>query len=1210
MKIHKNYYYYIYIKATNKYTNTLIIENNSTVAIKKENLSLIVYQDKGLLDITTVRILNGDRYLVSLLPNFTIKDINHVIQLEIWMRQFLSDLTCLSDTGYVNDNIVNIPVVFRLLNHLGLDNNSYKKQYLSRSDKEKGFSLLVNVLYYNLLQLIMLFIVVKIESWLKEEFIKNPNARYLDVEADIKTLRLMITRMLNPVIKDKLSNRGLSIALNTYAGYDSEYELSSSLDKTNELLSVQLAVNTGLYVKVPIVDVEPIKISDYNERFSTHWGEKILVSNCLVSTDKLIQDIRALQFKEHDKLLDILINHLDREVGIGIISNKYKLYSFKKTDVETFIKYTNVYTSSELFKDADDLKNDEHERALLKFLEILDYLIDNPVGKDKEEGLTLKLRKSIHSSVNKSKSRISYGFYSTKLNISINRTLYICMHESSADLSMLKDFDDFKESLNIVSRYFVTLGKPLVIEGCKSKVHIRDTALLAPVGFGGLDKLGSIYGPEYRKVDIGDYRQGRMKDLLKDDKSLFESYAIKDSIITLKHINSMEEFYVSLGKTGVPLTLSGIGKSYVLQEWSLLKYRGYQPRKDLLLGNISNLITPKNARSLELIRYIVPYITSYRGGRNESFMYGLDIIEGNSYKWIDYDLTSAYTTIMSILGDPDYSKARRIFNKTVESMDANDLLLNYLVIEVDFVFPLSVKYPSIPTRVDDDMDIYPLKGTSIITGSEYLVAKSMGCRLYVKEGVIIPFKNRTTKDEKTKTTESEDSKETETDGSLPSEPFTYDLDYKSPYRDIIKGLQSKRREHPAKTFYNLLYKTIGNSIYGQVAMGFSGKTGFDIKTHSYIKISGGDLSNPILAGYITGFARSLIGECLNNISLLKGRVVSVTTDGFITDVEDLENKLLQLPNIHCLLIYRDVRRLLTTFDDMNKYDPRALEIKTEELKGLLSWKTRGQLGLSEGGLSAASGFQAKYLDKPFMITEFLRIMNHPKGNKDLEFIQTGLRSATDIYKEGGHVVQKYKDHKFSLNYDNKRRLVDYKLEQDKKVKQQLERLHISNTDLSKTDQAYSYFLDSVPWSSIDQYAKIRILNETISAPKFVKGIPPLPQGKGYKTYIETAVRAFIKACLSPVIYDRYGIPTGFFNDYQSIIDFVYLHEPAREVKLSLSSVSKLKNRSTIGRAVPRLKETECFVNYIKTVFKDFDDDRFFKELSPEAIKKRKREKEF
>lgn len=47
------------------------------------------------------------------------------------------------------------------------------------------------------------------------------------------------------------------------------------------------------------------------------------------------------------------------------------------------------------------------------------------------------------------------------------------------------------------------------------------------------------------------------------------------------------------------------------------------------------------------------YLKNYRGGRNECFMYGVD----NSQLWYDYDLTSAYTTAMSILGDPDYRKA-------------------------------------------------------------------------------------------------------------------------------------------------------------------------------------------------------------------------------------------------------------------------------------------------------------------------------------------------------------------------------------------------------------------------------------------------------------------------------------------------------------------------------------------------------------------------
>jgi hypothetical protein len=182
--------------------------------------------------------------------------------------------------------------------------------------------------------------------------------------------------------------------------------------------------------------------------------------------------------------------------------------------------------------------------------------------------------------------------------------------------------------------------------------------------------------------------------------------------------------------------------------------------------------------------------------------------------------------------------------------------------------------------------------------------------------------------------------------------------YKSPFRSIVKKLQSLRRLYPKKTFYNLMYKEIGNSIYGQIAMGLSGKNKFDVSSNSYKKIQGSFLTNPLLASYITGFTRALIAECLHNINVLGGDVVSVTTDGFICNIEDLENKILESPNTTktLLLIYRDLRTILTTFDSVkentnesapelntlinnnnkDEIDPRALEVKTTENEGLLS----------------------------------------------------------------------------------------------------------------------------------------------------------------------------------------------------------------------------------------------------------------------------------
>jgi high-affinity K+ transport system ATPase subunit B len=40
--------------------------------------------------------------------------------------------------------------------------------------------------------------------------------------------------------------------------------------------------------------------------------------------------------------------------------------------------------------------------------------------------------------------------------------------------------------------------------------------------------------------------------------------------------------------------------------------------------------------------------------------------------------------------------------------------------------------------------------------------------------------------------------------------------------------------------------------------------------------------------------RSVIGDLLHSVGELGGRVVSVTTDGFITDIMDLEDKVVSL----------------------------------------------------------------------------------------------------------------------------------------------------------------------------------------------------------------------------------------------------------------------------------------------------------------------------
>jgi hypothetical protein len=54
-------------------------------------------------------------------------------------------------------------------------------------------------------------------------------------------------------------------------------------------------------------------------------------------------------------------------------------------------------------------------------------------------------------------------------------------------------------------------------------------------------------------------------------------------------------------------------------------YEGYQVSKEYLIGDASKTQTPKGLYSTGLIGiYLSLYIANYKGGRNESFMYGID----------------------------------------------------------------------------------------------------------------------------------------------------------------------------------------------------------------------------------------------------------------------------------------------------------------------------------------------------------------------------------------------------------------------------------------------------------------------------------------------------------------------------------------------------------------------------------------------------------
>jgi hypothetical protein len=59
------------------------------------------------------------------------------------------------------------------------------------------------------------------------------------------------------------------------------------------------------------------------------------------------------------------------------------------------------------------------------------------------------------------------------------------------------------------------------------------------------------------------------------------------------------------------------------------------------------------------------------------------------------------------------------------------------VANVEFEFPKSVRFPTMPVRTDNGL-IFPRKGLSNCAAPEIALARSLGAKLKIRHGVVVP----------------------------------------------------------------------------------------------------------------------------------------------------------------------------------------------------------------------------------------------------------------------------------------------------------------------------------------------------------------------------------------------------------------------------------------------------------------------------------------
>jgi hypothetical protein len=887
-----------------------------------------------------------------------------------------------------------------------------------------------------------------------------------------------------------------------------------------------------------------------------------------VSIQNCVGKIRGIKYGNYDSSQMILVECFKLVRGVSYFEDvEYTMFGFPRTSIQPWIKYSDNFSFKELMKVSSNLAApllrsldelvmgiittiNQHgftlENGKDKLLEaiykvygdyndvqelkecegkVLPYLVDNVsdmVEKGREKGSEessagVKKVKGKSSGVEKALRRF-YIYIPEKVSVTRKRLYTIIAHLTQADFSLLSDFDVIKEELSIVNNSFVTLGKPIKFED--RNVHVRDTMLLAPGSSKSLDSIGKLYGDEYNKIKISQDDLESMHLYLARDLEGFTSYAIRDAVISLIHAAWMEDFGFKLGSVGVPISLSSIGRKYVKAIWKEMGYSGYQISGKYLLGDVSRSMTPKGLQALGDVGFVLPYyIANYKGGRNECFMYGVD---NSKELWCDYDLTSAYTSVMSMAGHPDYESCHRLTVDELLKMSKKDVLYSYLIIRADFEFPALTKYPSIPCYVDETCTVYPLQGSCVITGAEYLLALSQKCRFNYSEIYLIPFTNSEHKDSK-------------------------------PFSKVLSLVQEQRREHSKGSISNLMYKEIGNSIYGSVVRGIGDKRKFDIKSKGTVRMVGDDLTNPLIASWTTAFVRSLIGECLHSINLLGGKVVSVTTDGFITNVLELESKI---SSGFLLTEYKQIRNDLSG-------DNTGLEVKSFGC-GVMAWSTRGQIGY-ESKILATTGFQHRpYSNKQKLYKILESVLK--SDNKTVEYIQGSLRSAREIYKKGGHVTMKYRDQLFRLHFDN-RRVLNWE---------------------STIPSTVECLVDSEPVVCVKSGECLRFIGSLSKKKLFGKYTSSSGSNK-YKSSVEIAARNFVKGVLaSPPLFN---LPSECFKTRDDLRKFVQGYKS--EIGISLETMSRYKSRDVKLGLVQKTKETQRFVDYVRVAFPNFDEGLFY-----------------
>ena len=501
----------------------------------------------------------------------------------------------------------------------------------------------------------------------------------------------------------------------------------------------------------------------------------------------------------------------------------------------------------------------------------------------------------------------------------------LCGHFTRADISVFRDFKQFRHQLQAVNGTLATTARPAQVklplreeqaERLKHRyryvvgddfdprvlsVRIVDSARLAPPGT-PLAKLGEWLNVPKVMLPKG-YRKSEMRRLQRKLPWVFKAYGLRDAEIAVLYALWVLWFCDRyLGIKGLSATASGLSVRLVQL---CMRRDGVHPDVALNFEKVrrwrwneaTGRPTSQTQREPTRVRrwFEAFFADVYMGGRNECYWFGPTPMPQPGYRLFDHDLAACYVVSLAGIMCLDYERIE--ITRDPERFRGH--VAGYA--EVEFRFPEGTLYPCLAVMMEKYGLWYPLSGIALATAPEIELALEMGAEITVRFGVVIPWKNREAvfaesakrlRREKTKK-DADKGRWLEADGDVfvPAPEMQFppeshgDGGYR-PFESFSIYTRSLRLKFDKKSLPHQFMKLASNGAYGKSGQGFKGKRALDMADLKYRAIGPSGISEPAVAALVSGFARAVLGEILWKLPA-GALAVSATTDGALVSVETL-----------------------------------------------------------------------------------------------------------------------------------------------------------------------------------------------------------------------------------------------------------------------------------------------------------------------------------